>query len=60
MPSVCGVGTTFANQAKAYDDLPADKKQKIEGLMVKHHCGNRDDLNPQLRSVASVLNPRAG
>lgn len=50
-------GTTFANQAKAYADLPADMKRKIEGLVVKHHYGNRDELNPQSRSVASVLNP---
>lgn len=50
-------GTTFANQAKAYADLPAGMKQKIGGLVVKHHYGNRDELNPQSRNVASVLNP---
>jgi taurine dioxygenase len=49
-------GTTFANQAKAYADLSPSMKEKIEGLVVKHHYGNRDDLNQQSRSVASVLN----
>jgi taurine dioxygenase len=49
-------GTTFANQAKAYADLPSGMKEKIKHLVVKHHYGNRDDLNQQSRSVASVLN----
>ena len=50
-------GTTFANQAKAYADLPSGMKEKIKHLVVKHHYGNRDDLNQKSRSVASVLNP---
>ena len=50
-------GTRFANQAKAYADLPASMKDKIQGLVVKHHYGNRDDLNQRSRTVASVLNP---
>ena len=49
-------GTTFANQAKAYADLPSGMKEKIKGLVVKHHYGNRDNLDKQSRSVASVLN----
>ncbi len=49
-------GTTFANQSRAYDDLPAEVKQKIEGLVVRHHYGNRDDLDQASRTVASVLN----
>jgi taurine dioxygenase len=49
-------GTTFANQAKAYADLPSSMKEKIKNLVVKHHYGNRDDLNQQSRTVASVLN----
>ena len=49
-------GTTFANQAKAYADLPSGMKEKIKGLVVKHHYGNRDNLDQQSRSVASVLN----
>ena len=50
-------GTTFANQAKAYADLPRNMQEKIQGLVVKHHYGNRDDLDHQSRTVASVLNP---
>jgi len=49
-------GTTFANQAKGYADLPSGMKEKIKGLVVKHHYGNRDNLDQQSRSVASVLN----
>ena len=49
-------GTTFANKAKAYADLPSGMKAKIKDLVVKHHYGNRDDLDKQSRSVASVLN----
>lgn len=49
-------GTTFANQAKAYADLPSGMKERIKDLVVKHHYGNRDDLDQQSRTVASVLN----
>ena len=49
-------GTTFANQAKAYADLHSGMKEKIKNLVVKHHYGNRDNLDKQSRSVASVLN----
>lgn len=49
-------GTTFANQAKAYADLPPAMKESIKDLVVKHHYGNRDDLDQQSRTVASVLN----
>jgi taurine dioxygenase len=49
-------GTTFANQARAYADLPADMQQRIQGLVVKHHYGNRENLDQQSRTVASVLN----
>jgi taurine dioxygenase len=48
-------GTTFANQARAYDDLPDAMKRRIEGLVVRHHYGNRDDLDETSRTVASVL-----
>ncbi len=48
-------GTTFANQTRAYDDLSAAMKTRIEGLVVRHHYGNRDDLNETSRTVASVL-----
>lgn len=49
-------GTTFANQTRAYADLPADTKTRIEGLVVRHHYGNRDDVDESSRTVASVLN----
>lgn len=48
-------GTTFANQTLAYADLPQSTKQQIDPLVVRHHYGNRDDLNLQSRTVASVL-----
>ena len=49
-------GTTFANQALAYAELPTAMRERIEGLVVNHHYGNRDDLDPTSRTVASVLN----
>ena len=49
-------GTTFANQTRAYEELPADTQARIEGLVVRHHYGNRDDLDEASRTVASVLN----
>lgn len=55
MPDV-GNGTTFANQSRAYDDLPEATKARIEGLIARHHYGNRDDLDERSRTVASVLN----
>ncbi len=48
-------GTTFANQSRAYDDLPESTKRRIDGLVVRHHYGNRDDLDERSRTVASVL-----
>mgnify|MGYP006138993901 CR=1 FL=1 len=38
-------GTTFANQTRAYDDLPAQTRERIDGLVVRHHYGNRDDTD---------------
>jgi taurine dioxygenase len=49
-------GTRFANQTRAYADLPEAMKQHIDGLVVRHHYGNRDDLSETSRTVASVLN----
>lgn len=49
-------GTTFANQALAYAELPASTRERIDALVVNHHYGNRDDLDPKSRTVASVLN----
>ena len=50
-----GRGTTFANQRAAYDDLPEPTKRRIDALVVRHHYGNRDDLDETSRTVASVL-----
>ena len=46
----------FANQTAAYDDLSAAMKAQINPLVGLHHYGNRDDVNLQSRTVASVLN----
>lgn len=51
-------GTTFANQTRAYADLPQATKDRIDALVVRHHYGNRDDLNEASRTVASVLDER--
>jgi taurine dioxygenase len=51
-------GTTFANQTRAYADLPQATKERIDGLVVRHHYGNRDDLDTSSRTVASVLDER--
>ncbi len=50
-----GAGTTFANQARAYDELPAALKRRIEPLVARHHYGNRDDLDEGSRTAASRL-----
>lgn len=52
-----GGDTLFANQYAAYDDLPDAMKRRIEGLVALHHYGNRDDLDPSSRTVASLLSP---
>lgn len=49
-------GTTFANQALAYAELPQATRERIDHLVVNHHYGNRDDLDTTSRTVASVLN----
>ena len=50
-----GSGTTFANQRQAYADLPEPTRKQLDGLVGRHHYGNRDDLNEASRTVASVL-----
>jgi taurine dioxygenase len=50
-----GGDTLFANQYAAYDDLPQNMKKRLTGLVALHHYGNRDDLDPGSRTVASVL-----
>ena len=51
-----GGDTRFANLAGAYDALPEATKRKIAGLVVKHHYGNRADINQKSRTGASELN----
>src|SRR5882724_8536857 len=50
-----GGDTLFANQYAAYDDLSSSMKAQIEPLVALHRYGNRDDLDPSSRTVASVL-----
>jgi taurine dioxygenase len=54
VPQVGG-DTLFANQIAAYDDLPEAMKRRIDPLLAIHHYGNRNDLDEQSRTVASVL-----
>jgi taurine dioxygenase len=49
-------GTTFANQTRAYEDLPYETKLYIDPLVARHHYGNRDDLDEASRTAASRLN----
>jgi taurine dioxygenase len=48
-------GTTFANQRKAYADLPDAMKARIDRLVCRHHYGNRDVPDEQARTAASKL-----
>ena len=41
-------GTTFANQRKAWEDLPAATKARIDNLVCRHHYG-RHRAPPPLR-----------
>jgi taurine dioxygenase len=50
-----GGNTLFANMYAAYDDLPEAMKRRIDGLVVRHHYGNRDDLDERSRTAASKL-----
>jgi taurine dioxygenase len=50
-----GGNTLFANMYAAYDDLSAAMKREIDGMVVLHHYGNRDDLDEQSRTAASAL-----
>jgi len=50
-----GGDTLFANQYAAYDDLSSSMKDRIRPLVALHHYGNRDDLDQDSRTVASVL-----
>jgi taurine dioxygenase len=54
VPKVGG-DTLFADQYSAYDDLPAAMKKRLDGLIALHHYGNRNNLDEQSRTVASLL-----
>ncbi len=48
-------GTTFANQRRAYEDLPDTTKAVLDGLVCRHHYGNRDVKDEEARTAASKL-----
>ena len=48
-------GTTFANQTRAYEELPEETRRRIDPLVARHHYGNRDDLEEGSRTAASRL-----
>jgi taurine dioxygenase len=50
-----GGDTLFADQYAAYEELAEQTRRRIDGLVALHHYGNRDDLDPRSRTVASVL-----
>ena len=50
------LGTTFANQRQAWEDIDPALKKRIDGLVGRHHYGNRDNLDETTRTVASPLN----
>ncbi|MFO1322339.1 MAG: TauD/TfdA family dioxygenase [Burkholderiales bacterium] len=50
-----GGDTLFADQEKAYADLPEAMRTRIDGLVGLHLYGNRDDLDEQSRLVAFPL-----
>jgi taurine dioxygenase len=50
-----GGDTLFADQARAYDDLPDHTKARIEPLIGLHLYGNRDDMDPASREKAHPL-----
>jgi taurine dioxygenase len=50
-----GGDTLFADQYGAYDGLSSSLKTQIKDLVALHHYGNRDDLDKDSRTVASVL-----
>lgn len=50
-----GGATLVADMYRAYDDLSPSMKDRIEGLTVLHHYGNRDDLDEDSAGSASKL-----
>lgn len=54
VPKVGG-DTLFADQERAYADLPETVRARIDGLIGLHLYGNRDDLDERSRLVAYPL-----
>lgn len=50
-----GGATRVADMYAAYDELPEATKKHIDGLVVLHHYGNRDDLDENSMGSASKL-----
>ncbi|MDF1587217.1 TauD/TfdA dioxygenase family protein [Marinimicrococcus flavescens] len=50
-----GGATRVADMYAAYDELPDAMKKRIDGLVVLHHYGNRDDLDENSTGSASKL-----
>lgn len=54
VPEVGG-DTLFSDQEQAYADLPEATKRRIDGLVTLNLYGNRDDLDPESRTIAYPL-----
>lgn len=52
-----GCPTYFSDMYTAYDDLPQTTKDRIDGLQVVHHYGNRWDMDEDSRTSAERLTP---
>ena len=52
-----GCPTEFADCFTAYDDLPQAMKERIAGLRVIHHYGNRWDMDENSKHSAETLTP---
>jgi taurine dioxygenase len=52
-----GCPTHFADMFSAYDALPASMKERIDGMVVLHHYGNRADMDESSRTSAERLTP---
>ncbi len=50
-----GGETCFADMYGAYDALPEATRERIEGLTLLHHYGNRADLDERSRTSAAAL-----
>lgn len=56
-PAGGGTPTYLADMFAAYDALPERTKQRIDGLTVLHHYGNRDDTVEGSPTAAEKLTP---